>query len=687
MLDESNLEVEEYGDDSIDQQEGADRIRKRPASMLGSDGIDGARHGVIEIIGNSCDEKTSGFGTKLEIGYYDDDSISVRDYGRGVPLGWNKNKKKWNYFLVYEELYAGGKYNDLQEKLHNLNWDKVTADNLPMLIPYLFSVGLNGVGAAATQYTSEYFEVTSYRKGIARTMKYRDGKHILDALIEEETTEPDGTYIKWKPDARVFSKAVLGEKWVKNLCEDISFSMGFDVTFRCGDKIIEYTHSTITDRIKESCGSVLSNKTYTKSIDDLGDILVGISEVAIGPGGGCNDFFHNGVRVKGGIHSEAVNNAIAEFFIKRGKDRGVRINSSDYSGLMSCMVSSMGNKKSYRGQTKDSIDDNYVYFCIYDNLIGIFEDAWVKGISWVEDMVDVAVRNAENRMAVAQLAKDVKEIEKSVRSAKVSDKFKSCKAYEEKRYEEVEVMIVEGDSAGSSATNSRNADFQAIFPIRGKSLNVFKAALAQIIANREIKDIVAFLGCGVDMGIEGYESFNIDKLKVGKVIFLTDADKDGYHIRILLFLIFYKLFPELLYRGLVYIAESPIHCAWLSDGTVKYCYTEAEYDEVVNTYGQGAIVKHQRYKGLGEFNDEELAKTTMNPANRRLIQVKLDRNDVDAYDTLEALFGKSTDRRKKAILGSLINDDYDEMVESIEEMIEYVDNLDLNDLDIEEVML
>ncbi|MGV3076442.1 toprim domain-containing protein, partial [Clostridium baratii] len=409
--------------------------------------------------------------------------------------------------------------------------------------------------------------------------------------------------------------------------------------------------------------------------------------VAIGPGGRGTEFFHNKVEIRGGVHSEAVNTALLIFFEERAKERGIRIKNSDYSGKLSVIVSSLSNKISYRGQTKDSLDDMYVFRCIEKAIEDKLQLEWNKGNEWLLDIVDEVIQNAENRIAVAELSKNIREVEKAVKSAKVSDKFKSCDAYEKKQYDQVEFWIFEGDSAGNSGKNARDSRYQCLIPIRGKSLNVFKATVSKIISNQEIKDLTAVLGCGVDMGIEGVESFNRSKLKVGKVIIGADADIDGCHIRMLLFLIFFKLFPELLYEGLVYFAETPRFVITLKNGESIFCLDDDELKEQRAKVGEFNIAEITRFKGLGELNADQLWETTMNPETRNLVQIKIDRNDTNVYDTLEAFFGKNTDRRKKAILGSMMGEEFETVMENIEDMLKYIDSLDLADLEVEEVVL
>lgn len=671
----------EYNDSSISQLKGAERVRLRPEALLGSKGVDGARHTIYEIIGNASDEKLAGYGEDLDIELHTDGSVSVRDYGRGVPLGWNEKEQNWNYYLIYEELYAGGKYDDYQDILREIkDWDNFKVTDFP----YLFKVGLNGLGAAATQCTSEFCTVISYRDGISRRMDYENGVHILDELLEEKTDEPNGTYVHWKPDRRVFSDVEIGSKWLDKLCKSLSYVSGYNVRFTSKGSTKEYKKSTIEDEMRNDTGFCQMSQNFNHSVDKDNDVCICYADVAIGKGGRGNEFFNNRVEVKGGVHSDSVNAAQYEFLATLFKERGLRLNSSDYSGKMSFIVSTLCNKVSYRGQTKDSMDDVYVYQCVYDCILSTLQREYAKGSQWIVDIVQEVQRNIENRMAVAELSKNLKEVEKASKIGKTSDKFRSCDSYG-KRPAETEFWILEGDSAGNSFKNARCPDYQCFLTIRGKSLNVFKSTIDKLISNKEIKDIISILGCGVDLGIEGFESFDISKLRVGKIIFASDADIDGKHIRMLLFLIFYKLFPQLLTDGYVYIANTPLHVLNLTDDTYVYCMDDEERDKKIAEIGNHRIKSITRFKGLGEVNANQLWDTTVNPETRNLTQIKIDKNDTDIYDVIECLFGKSTDRRKRAILSTMLGDDYDTVMDSIDDIVNYVNSLDLSTVEYTDV--
>lgn len=672
------MSMKQYDDNSIRKRKGADRIRLAPAAMLGSNGLDGAKHTVIEIVGNVTDEKLAGHGDKMELTLHEDGSISIRDYGRGVPLGWNDVEKEWNYFLVYEELFAGGKYDKNQDVLKEIDEKNLWSTFKITDYPYLISIGLNGLGAASTQFASEFFTVISYRDGKASRMDFKKGYHTLEELQVEDTTEPSGTYIHWKPDIEVFTDVNIPAKWLERLCNSLSYVAGFNITFNNKGTIKEYKARDIYGMMKDTTGYVAKAHNFVHVVDNVGDICICDANVAIGPKGNGNEFYHNMVEVSGGSHATAVNSVLYQFFSEIGKSNGIRIRDVDYAGKFSFIVSTLANKMSPRGQTKDSVDDMYVTSCLIEGISETFKQEWEKGTDWFVKIVQSVITDAKNRIAVAEMSKNLREIETATKKIKLSDKFISCQAYEEKKYTGLELFIVEGDSAGGRAATARDSRYQCILQIRGKSLNLYKASIERLIANKEVQDFIAAAGCGVELGIEGYQSFNINNLRFDKIIILADADVDGEHINMLEFVKIFKLCPELLYQGKVYVAISPLYCINTKDEQQYYCMNQEELDAKTAEIGSANISSVDRFKGHGETSAEGLWNTSMNPATRTLKQIKVDRNDMDVWDTLEVLFGKSTAMRKRAILGELLGTDYDETMEDMENISEYIDGLGMN---------
>lgn len=677
--------MQKYDDNSITQLKGAERVRLRPAAILGSNGLEGAKHTVIEIIGNATDEKLAGYGDKLYIRYDDNGYITVRDYGRGVPLGWNEKENNWNYFLIYEELYAGGKYSSNKEVLEDIeekdDWDNFRIEDYN----YLVSIGLNGLGAASTQFTSESFDVISYRDGKASHMAFRKGYHSLEELEVFDTDEPNGTYICWKPDDEVFTDTDIPAKWFEKLCKSLAYVSGFNVTFEYKGNITEYNASTISDVMKNETGESLYSHAFKHVRDAENDICICDAEIAIGPEGKKNEFYHNRVEVSGGAHTTGFNSGLYDFFALISKNVGVKIREVDYANTISIIISTLANKASMRNQTKDSIDDSWIMDFIRTTVYNMMSTAYDKGTPWVTEVVDKVVQNANNRIAVQEMSKNMREIETTTRRHKVSQKFITCRSYEDKKFEETEFLIVEGDSAGGAVLHARDSRYQCLMPIRGKSLNVYKATISKLIANREILDMISVLGCGIDLDIEGYTGFNMENIRVGKVIFCADADVDGLHINMLLTLIFIKLFPQLLIDGRVYVALPPLYIVNLKDGKFRYCMDEDELSQVRNELGS-QIRSIDRFKGLGEMNKDALWESTLNPQTRRLKQLKIESNDMDMYDTLEVLFGKSTDRRKQAILGTMLGTDYEETLSEMDSIADIIESMNMNeDLEVEEV--
>ena len=453
-----------YDNSSIDLQIGANRIRLRPASMLGSSGLAGARHGFTEIYGNGLDEHTSGYGNRFDVCYYQDGSVSLRDYGRGVPLGWNDKPhiKNWNWHVIYNELYGGGKYETNQKALSEIkDWKNFN----PRDYNYLYSVGLNGLGAASTQYTSEFFIVKSYKNGKVTSREFKRGVPLVNgepfnmftatpeeikAIPEEieDTDEPDGTFIHWKPDDTVFDDVNLGSDWLLTTCRDIASIAGIELHFKDYKKNIDIViePSTLEDlvQVKSKEEMVLNKdkpvilKTHnfvhgtTKVEGNPNFIYVAECDIAIGfTTAHCkNACYHNSVKMVNGMQYEAIDDALAQFLTEQAKNKGVKIASSDYDDCFCVIVSSYSNYASFRNQTKDGIDDQFIYNMVHDAILTLLKEELAKGNKDVSRLVDRVVKEAEIRIAAKEQAQMLKEANKVANQKKEKDpnKFTRCDA-------------------------------------------------------------------------------------------------------------------------------------------------------------------------------------------------------------------------------------------------------------------
>lgn len=695
-----------YDDNSINGLVGEDRVRKRPAAVLGSSGIEGARHGFTEIYGNALDEISTGFGDKLDVHLYADGSVSIRDYGRGVPLGWNDNEtvRNWNWHAIYNDLYLGGKFDNNQAKLAKQDWSRFN----PKDYNYLFSVGLNGLGAAATQYSSEYFIVESYRDGKVKRREFKKGKPLvgdkpvnmftmtaeeIKAIPEiiEDTTEPNGTYIRWKPDIEVFDNVDLGGDWLFSVCKNISGVAGIVLNFTddISGRKVTIEAGTIVDIVKERAGKNIylndnnepvifrctntTHGTMTRNNEPFiyvcqCDCALTLVEDEVEP-----ICFHNSVKMSYGVQYDAVVDAISNFF--RTKVQGVKLDRRDMEGMFGIVVSSYSNYASFRNQTKDAIDDTFIYSTIKEAILDKLNIEYGKGNPYIKELVQRVIQKAQDRQALANYVKVLDQNKKILRE-KAPEKFVSCDAYEKKRYEEAELWITEGDSAKGSVKSARNKDFQAIYPIRGKGLNVLKSSLDRILKNKEIREIFSLIGTGMDISAKGHErTFDISKLKFGKIIFATDADEDGYQIRVLLFLIFYKLAPELITNGHVFIAETPRFRVNFTDGTHVYAKDDAERDKIM-AENSGRIKGIARYKGLGEVNADILRETTVHPATRNLIPLTCDLNNETERELIDALFGADKFKQRKNIISAALEYNVADMLDDDALIIETDEEFD-----------
>lgn len=760
--------VNQYNDNSIDLLVGADRIRRRPASMLGDNGLDGARHGFTEIYGNSLDEVSSGFGDKLDVTYYENGAMSLRDYGRGVPLGWNEAKNNYNWHIIYNELYGGGKYDngqwylrsldtwsdwsdsdtqllksiqdnlgvDLSEvpadgverdysditvkhventlylKVNNAAWGMASWEFLNKRLNYLASVGLNGLGAASTQYTSEFFTVKSYRNGVCTEMSFKKGIPVINGEplnvfaknydMHEfspkvyDTDEADGTFIYWKPDSDVFTSVDIGSDWLFETCRDIAHVAGIHLNFedKTTGKQETIDAGNLDTLVQDKFGKVLKIDDTTEEptifrtskfshgnirVEGNPYVWVCKADISIGliTAKADNSCYHNSVKMKSGAQYDGIYYALTQFFNDISKSRGVKIANDDFENHFGVCVSSYSNYASFRNQTKDQVQDSFICTLVQDAVYEKLTMEYGKGNKQLMEVVDTVIERANERIALRELAKITKEATK-VTKLREPDKFVTCKAYEKKKYDITELWITEGDSAAGSVKSARDKDFQSVFPIRGKGLNVLKASLDKILANQEIKNLFALLGTGFDLNLKNNNPFDISKLKFDKIIFATDADEDGYQIRVLLYLIFYKLAPQLLIDGHVYIAETPRFEIVLTNGETIYALDDKGRDEMLTQYA-GRVKKVNRFKGLGEVNADVLRKTTVAPESRNLIQLGCNFQNETERQFIDALFGADKFKQRKAILTSVLGGNVADLMNDNALLLEEIENADIKE--------
>ena len=677
----------EYDDNSIDMLEGIQRIREKIAVMLGTSGIEGARHTVHEIIGNVLDEASDGYGKSFDVTYHTDNAISVRDYGRGVPLGWNERKQQWNWYLIYCELYAGGKYQK------NINIDDIDLslgfDNIRKQYKYLCTVGTNGLGAASVQGSSKYFEVYSYRNGVCRHMSFEHGVNTLEELEEYPTTEPNGTLVKWLPDEEIFSETNVGGDWLLETCKDIVHVSGLDLHFKNEQTGLDevYKSGGLNAILEEISPKRLSDtifevqkleKGYTKVANKTQGYICNV-DIRFTPvsEGGKIKCYHNSTKMNGGIQYTAIQSCLSKFYTDIASGYGLKLEFNDYNEAMSVVLSSYSNIADYRGQTKDEVTNTFIYDIIYSLLDNKLNVEYSKGNKLIAESVEKVIERAKLRIQIREYQKQVRSAKKMARER--VDKFISCHAYDTKDSAHAELWITEGDSAKTAVEEARNSDFQAIFPIIGKVLNVLKASLDRILANTVIRNIFTLLGTGMDLGVED-DLFDIRKLRFDKIIFATDADTDGAQIRVLLFLIFYKLAPQLIKEGHIYIARPPLYEVRYSNGSVEYAYSDIEKEELVS---RGSC-KVSRFKGLGSTNPKILKATTLAPETRRLSSLKMDlAGNETAEQIIDVLFGKDVTRSRKKLLSNLFGTEVTDSFEQNELAMNNIENDDTIETGIE----
>ena len=650
----------EYGDQSITSLRGEDRVRKRPAVIFGSDGLDGCEHSFFEILSNAVDEAKEGYGSVIKVTYFNDRSIEVDDHGRGVPMGWNEREKRWNWELIFCELYAGGKY-----------------DNNSGGGAYEYSLGLNGLGACATQYSSEFMTVESYDGNMKRTMTFKKGKPAQKKLKEEELTPKQkrtGTVIRWRPDLEVFTDiSIPAEFFVDILHRQAVVSAGvrFDLFLQQPDgKFTEQSflyQNGISDYINEIVGTASMTQPVLWHMETQGRDRADKPEYKVKADVSfcvCNtnhltEYYHNSSYLEhGGSPDKAVKMAftyaVDKYIKAQGKYKGneAKITYPDIADCLVLVINSKSTQTSYENQTKKAINNTFIYEALNEFIRAQLEVYFIEHPTEAELFVNQVLVNKRSRETAESTRLNLKKkLTGTIDISNRVEKFVGCRS---KDPEKRELYIVEGDSALTSVKLARNAEFQAVIPVRGKTLNCLKADYERIFKSEIITDLLRVIGCGVEIDAKtraknkknDLASFDLNQLNWSKIILCTDADEDGFQIRTLLLTLFYRLLPTLLEEGRVFIAETPLFEITTKDDTY-FAYDELEKVDIIKELGKTKY-SIQRSKGLGENTAEMMSKTTMNPATRRLIAV----TPTDAEHTavmFDTLLGDDLPARKAFI--------------------------------------
>ena len=652
----------EYGNESISSLKGADRVRKRPAVIFGSDGIEGCEHSVFEMLSNSIDEAREGHGNIITITKFADNSIEIEDHGRGIPVDFNINEKRYNWELVFCELYAGGKYNNSAAE------------------SYEYSLGLNGLGLCSTQYSSEYMDVDIRRDGYRYTLHFEKGENVGGLKKEKYNKKDTGTKIKWKPDLEVFTNIDIPNEYFIDIIKRqaiVNDGVKFIFKYQKGKEFenLEFSYQNgIVDHVNElSGGDSISSIQFwqsEKKVKDREDKPEYKTKINIAftfsNKYSASEYYHNSSWLEyGGAPEKAVRNAFVyqiDSYIKQsGKynKNESKITFTDVEDCLIVVISSFSNVTSYENQTKKAITNKGIQDAMIEMFRRNLEIYFIENPIEAEKIANQVLVNKRSREDAEKTRLNLKKKLKSNMdiTSRVA-KFVDCRS---KDVDKRELFIVEGDSALGACKQARDPDFQAVIPIRGKILNCLKADYNKIFKSDIITDLVKVLGCGVQVKSKANKdlsSFNLEQLRWSKIILCTDADVDGFQIRTLLLTMLYRLTPMLIEKGKVFIAESPLYEINTKDNTY-FAYTEQEKENFIKKIGASSYTV-QRSKGLGENEADMMNLTTMNPRTRRLIKVMPD----DARQTAEIfdiLLGDNLLGRKEYIVknGYLYLDDID----------------------------
>ena len=639
---------QEYGNTSITSLKGEDRVRKRPSVIFGTDGLEGCKHAVFEILSNAIDEARDGYGDLIVVTRYEDLSVDVEDFGRGCPVDWNEKEGKFNWELVFCELYAGGKYG----KDSN----------------YEYSLGMNGLGTCATQYASEFFDAVIRRDGYKYSLHFEKGRLVGEMKKEPADRKKTGSYFHWRPDREVFTDInIPAEYYMDVIRRQAVVNKGIRFRFRnqVGGKfeVTEYCYENgITEYLEELTGDdAFTMPVYWEAerrgrdAEDRPEVKLKItSAFCFSKKVNHIEYYHNSSWLEyGGSPDKAVRLGFVAAFDKYMRENN-KYNKNEskiiFQDIQDCLVlitNCFSTDTSFENQTKKSVNSRFVQ----EAMTAFFRDnlqVWfLENKQDADRAVEQILINKRSRETAERAKITVKKkLSGSIDIANRVQKFVDCRS---KDTEKRELYIVEGDSALGSVKLSRDAEFQGIMPVRGKILNCLKADYNKIFASPIITDLLKVLGCGVEVeGKRGKDitAFDLSNLRWAKIVICTDADVDGFQIRTLILTMLYRLCPTLIRDGFVYIAESPLLEITCKDKT-WFAYNEQEKTKILKEL-EGKKVQLQRSKGLGENDPEMMWMTTMNPETRRLIKVMPEDVERTAY-YFDILLGDNLAERKSFI--------------------------------------
>ena len=640
---------EEYGNESIKSLKGADRVRKRPAVIFGSDGVEGCAHSIFEIVSNSIDEARDGHGNKINVTLYPDHSVEVEDFGRGIPVDYNKAEERWNWDLVFCELYAGGKYGE-----GSGNYD--------------FSLGLNGLGLCATQYSSEWMTADIYRDGMHYHLDFKKGENVGGLKKEPFTGRRTGSVIRWKPDTDVFTdinvpadtfKDMLRRQAVVNDGVTLVFN---DRTGERAEKIEYFYEHGIQDYANEIAGEgtltpvhFCSGSAIGRDRDDQPEYQVKMN-VAFCFSNAVQtlEYYHNSSWLEhGGAPDKAVRSAFVsaiDAYLKQNNKYNKSESKVTYQDIFDSLVlvtNCFSTQTSYENQTKKAITNKFIQEAMTEFLKEGLEIYFIENKAEADKIAEQILINKRSREQAEKARLNIKKkLSGNIDLSNRVQKFVDCRTKDASRRE---LYIVEGDSALGSVKQGRDSEFQAIMPVRGKILNCLKADYDKIFKNDIITDLLKVLGCGVEVrgkAAKDLSAFDLESLRWHRIIICTDADVDGFQIRTLILTMLYRLVPTLIEQGYVYIAESPLYEITYRDKSY-FAFDESEKAAILKKL-EGKKILIQRSKGLGENQPEMMWETTMNPENRRLIRITPDEAAATS-EMFDLLLGDNLAGRKEYI--------------------------------------